>query len=193
MGLVDFMSPSEPFDTRLDELDDDDSPSVGRSAVQYGGDDALFEDSPAPMVAASSSGQEDGADALAGLALGGGADSGALIAYLEQMAASFEEQTGEVETEIRGKIAQLRAVLDARPAVVAEQVARMQRDDAADGPAGDAEMDAAEAVCDESLLAIEENIGRVDAMLRDDPDARQMLASTAHVWAPTVTPDATGS
>ena len=38
--------------------------------------------------------------------MGGGADSmGPLIAYLEEMAAGLEAQSGEEETEIRGKIA----------------------------------------------------------------------------------------
>ena len=41
--------------------------------------------------------------------------------HVEAMADEFEQQSGQPETEIRGKIAMLRSVLGARPAAVASQ------------------------------------------------------------------------
>ena len=96
------------------EIADDDDDDTERAAVVYG-DDALFDsDDPPPPQ-----GEAAELDDLTGLLGGGGAESSsALIAYLEQMASGLEAQSGEEEREIRGKIAMLRSVLEARSGAV---------------------------------------------------------------------------
>ena len=101
------------------EIEPDDSPD-GRTAVQYGGGDGLFSpDAPSAggldAIGAGLMGVLGDPSALDG----GAAGASALIANLEAMAADFERQSGEPETEIRAQIAQLRTVLAARPAAVA--------------------------------------------------------------------------
>eukprot|EP00966_Prymnesium_polylepis_P282550 6528838-Prymnesium_polylepis.1 len=69
------------------------------------------------------------------------------------MAAEMEAQSGEPEKEIRAKIEQLRGILEARPAVVAQQLARLEHatsnvtSTGADGPEEDG---AAQAILEES-------------------------------------------
>ena len=118
---------------------------------------------------------EGGVD-LAALALGG--DTTALIANLEAMAASLEAESGVAETEIRQKIAQLRSVIEMQLAVLAQQ--RAQLDSAlrtAEAVAGDEAGDSAlQTVVADSVARVEENVAQVEAMVRDDPEARTMLA-----------------
>ena len=184
------------------ESDADATPPAGRAAVHYGGDDSLF-DSPSPIVAnatvpaegaaAMEQDEEAGIDGgMAGLfgaldetALGPGGDATALLAQLEAMAAEFERQSGEPETHIRGQIAVLRSVLDARPAAVAQsrqrmnaalQTIEMQRHTQ---PAAAAEAladRAAHSVCADSLASIEANMDAVGSALRDDPAAAAVVA-----------------
>ena len=94
----------------------------------------------------------------------------ALIAYLEQMASGLEAQSGEEEREIRGKIAMLRSVLEARSGAVDQGLARL-------GGGQDG--------LQELTSGIEHGMGAVDALLQDD-DARQLLAESAHVWMPAI-------
>ena len=217
MGLSSNGPAPMEFDGQIAD-DDDDSPA-GRQAVQYGGggDDGLFSpDAAMPTAAAaappaqeeevdaSADGADGGLDAMSAAllgvlgdpsgALGGdGGSANALLAQLEAMADEFEQQSGQPETEIRGKIAMLRSVLGARPAAVASQRARMESalsalggaDDADDNhqPAGQA---AAAAMRGEGALHsgaaagadnLEAELGRVDTMLRADPDAAAMVGS----------------
>ena len=175
---------SDRFDGAID-FEDDDSPPVGRSAVNYGGDD-LF-DSPV-------AGMADLDDEMQVVPGGGG--QATLITHLESMAAEIEAASGEPETAIRGQIAHLRSVLAAQPAVIAQQVARLNSTlpahSASDGISTEVAEVAAQAILDESVNSIEDNINRVDLLLRNDPDAVQMLSRSAHVWAPTLAPDRTG-
>ena len=185
----------EQFDGEIAE-DDEES---GRQAVVYDAD-ALFDDEDASASAVSAAEPPAGAPAdgpaettdLAGLLDGGSAESaGALIAYLEQMAAGLEAQSGEEEKEIRGKIEVLRSVLEMRSSAVDQSLARLSRQD---GPEGEGALEALgglQALATDSLERIEHGMGAVDSMLQDD-DARQLLAESAHVWMPAigVRPDA---
>ena len=203
----------DPMDFEPHGLPDDDPDATppGRQAVSYGGGDGLFspEEPQAQQQrqqqqqreeAAAAEPDGGGLDALtAGLlgvlgdptsALGGG-NSAALLAQLEAMADAFEQESGEVETDIRGKIAMLRGVLDARPSVIASQRARMQSavdaldTDYADGAQpqpsaaaaamrGEAALHSVAAAAADSL---EVDLGRVDSMLRADPAAAAMVGS----------------
>ena len=147
------------------EIADDDDDDDDRAAVVYG-DDALFDsDDPPPQGEAAELGD------LTGLLGDGGAESSsALIAYLEQMASGLEAQSGEEEREIRGKIAMLRSVLEARSGAVDQGLARL-----GGGQEG----------LQELTSGIEHGMGAVDALLQDD-DARQLLAESAHVWMPAI-------
>ena len=133
----------EQFDGEIAE-DDEES---GRQAVVYDAD-ALFDDEDASASAVSAAEPPAGAPAdgpaattdLAGLLDGGSAESaGALIAYLEQMAAGLEAQSGEEEKEIRGKIEVLRSVLEMRSSAVDQSLARVSRQD---GPEGEGALEA---------------------------------------------------
>lgn len=148
------------------EIADDDDDDTDRAAVVYS-DDALFDgDDPPPPQ-----GEAAEPDGLTGLLGDGGAESSsALIAYLEQMASGLEAQSGEEEREIRGKIAMLRSVLEARSGAVDQGLARL-------GGGQDG--------LQELTSGIEHGMGAVDALLQDD-DARQLLAESAHVWMPAI-------
>ena len=132
MGIA-SVSGGSPFDGAI-ESDPDATPPPGRAPVSYGDDDALFAATPpggsdvledAQMAADANQEEEDeeeDADGDAGegidigsmmAALGPGGDAGALIGQLEAMAQAFEAASGEPETEIRGKIAMLKGVIDA--------------------------------------------------------------------------------
>jgi len=181
----------EHFDGQIEE-DEDDSHGGLRSAVQYG-DDALFDileseqrepSAASELVSMATGGANEMPDEDASVALTG--DPGALIAYLEQMADTFEAQSGEEETEIRAKIATLRSVLEARSSVVRRQLQRLET---STGAAGEI---AADSIVAESLEQIETNLGRVDNLLQDDPDAVAMLANSAHLWVPAVNLEGAG-
>ena len=151
------------------EIADDDDDDSDREAVVYE-DDALFEDDDPLPPQGEAAALAEPAD-LTGLLGGGGAESSsALIAYLEQMAAGLEAQSGEEEREIRGKIAMLRSVLEARSGAVDQGLARL-------GGGQDG--------LQELTSGIEHGMGAVDALLQDD-DARQLLAGSAHVWMPAI-------
>ena len=126
MGITDGTPMSDQFDGAIE---DDDSPA-GRIAVSYGGD-SLF-DSPAQIAvtpgaisgggagvadaASDAAMEDDDGNGMASLLSGGGSNA-ALLAYLEDMAAQIEAQSGEPEIGIRNQIAQLRGVLNGRPEV----------------------------------------------------------------------------
>ena len=149
------------------EIADDDDDDTDRAAVVYG-DDALFDSNDPPPPPQGEAAEPDD---LTGLLGDGGAESSsALIAYLEQMASGLEAQSGEEEREIRGKIAVLRSVLEARSGAVDQGLARL-------GVGQDG--------LQELTSGIEHGMGRVDALLQDD-DARQLLAESAHVWMPAI-------
>jgi hypothetical protein len=166
----------------------DESPPAGRAAVSYGTSDPLF----SPTAAAGSS-DLLGAGLLDALSSSGADGGAAMIAQLEVMAADFERQSGVPETEIRAKIAALKSVFAARPGAVAAQRAQM---DAAMGAldaeeavqpqeqpsaASAATVARAEAAALRSLSAvsdsIEADLGRVDSMLRSDPEAAAIVGS----------------
>lgn len=124
--------------------------------------------------------------------LGGGSaeSSSALIAYLEQMAEGLEAQSGEEEREIRGKIAVLRGVLEARSGArsgVTNQSSCLGGDKGGGPEEGDAltSLGGLQELASESLQRIEHGMGAVDSLLQDD-DARQLLAESAHVWMPAI-------
>ena len=203
MGLAHVSTGVDIGEGGIPDSDPDDTPPHGRAAVHYGNQgDALFS-SPEPSPAAppavplgapsgvgiSSNGGDGLENALAGL-LGGvlGDDSSgaggpaALIAQLEAMADDFERQSGEPELEIRGKIAMLRSVLDARPQAVAAQRDRMEAamatldaDDQAQVAASRGEAAALQASLDVTQN-IEAGLGRVDSVLRSDPEAAAFLS-----------------
>ena len=186
-----MMSPSDAMEVEggVPEEDPDATPP-GRAAVSYStAGDSLF--SPEPQQEAA------GDDLLAGGLMGllsdpsGALGSGGLIAQLEAMAEEFERQTGEPETEIRGKIAMLRSVLDARPAMVADSRARMDAAvasldaeqqhqspqaiaAAAMGGAGDA---ALHSVCASTVDSIEGGLSGVERTLQADPEAAALVSS----------------
>lgn len=166
------------------EIADDDDDDSDREAVVYE-DDALFEDDDPLPPQGEAAALAEPAD-LTGLLGGGGAESSsALIAYLEQMAAGLEAQSGEEEREIRGKIAVLRSVLEARSGVIDQGIARL-----GGGQGGRPEAEAEGALgslggLQELTSGIEHGMGAVDALLQDD-DARQLLAGSAHVWMPAI-------
>ena len=190
MGAV-MVEESQEWGGEIAGDDDDDS---DRDAVVYD-DDALFDDDDPPPPHNEErleSALTDPAD-LAGLLGDGGAEStSALIAYLEEMAAGLEAQSGEEEREIRGKIAVLRSVLEARSGVVSQSLARFG-DGQGGGPDEEGALESLEELASESLQRIEHGMGAVDSLLQDD-DARQLLAESAHVWMPAigVTPQAGG-
>lgn len=184
MGITSIGS---PFDGQIDS--EPDSTPPGRTAVQYGDDDALFDDAN-DGEGSSSSGLDMGS--LDMTALGPGGDPTALIAQLEAIAASIEEQSGEPETEIRSKIALLRSVLDSRPAAVAQSRARMDAALRSVESGGHATPDAAAAaalneqaalqsVCAAQMRGIEANLDSVAQTLQDDPAAAAMVASVLGV------------
>ena len=111
-------------------------------------------------------------------ALGAGGDPSALIAQLEAMAADFERQTGEPETEIRSKIALLKSVLAARPTVVAQSRSRM---DAVLRAAEAGGSTASEAVAFSEQVALlrgmEANMDSVAQTLQGDPEAAAIVAN----------------
>lgn len=107
---------------------------------------------------------------------------------VQAMAAQMEEASGEDESDIRSRIAMLRSVLEARPAQIAQGRERlgaaMRALDAdeqrhASNPAALAagEAAAASSVCAGSLQSIESDLGSVDSMLRESPEAAVMLGS----------------
>jgi len=192
MGLTAISSPFSPG-----EISDMDETPPGRSAVQYGsGQDALF-DSPvvsnAILDAMDENGPEGDDDPSSSVAnlfgsidasmLGPGGDPSALLAQLEAVANEFERQSGEPETEIRGQIALLRSVLDARPAAIAQSRSRMgaalQAIDAQqhDPAAAEALAErAAQTLCADRLASIEANMDAVGSTLRDDPATASVVA-----------------
>lgn len=194
---------SEVFDGAIDS-DPDATPPPGRAApVRYSDGDALFADTPPSHPAAqsetaeaeemdddeesaASSSEGLGLDANAMLSvLGPGGDASALIAQLEAMAEAFERQSGEPETEIRGKIALLKSVIDARPAAVAQSRARMDAVlRAADSEESDPtpaaayrEEAAIQSICQSSLQNIESEMDAVSSMLQEDPAAAAVVAN----------------
>ena len=114
--------------------------------------------------------------------------------HAQAMAAEMEAASGVEETEIRSKIAMLRSVLDARPTEIAQGRARigaaLQALDNDESCATNAasiaasEAAAAQAACSANLQSIEEDLGRVDSMLRDDPEATAMVGSLLRQPAP---------
>ena len=106
------------------------------------------------------------------------------------MAAQMEAASGEEETEIRAKIAMLRSVLEARPEQIAQGRARLgaamsaldNEERLAANPAALAasEASAVHSVCAGSMQSIEADLGRVDSILRDDPDTARMVGSLLH-------------
>ena len=148
---------------------------------------------PAGAAAADAAGEEHAAGGdldLTALALGAGGETGALISYLESMAANLEAESGEPETEIRGKIALLQRGIEAQPGALAEQRARMasavraaeQQQQADDGPGGEDAESALHAVVMENVARAEEGVERVEALVREDPQARELLAATSGMW-----------
>jgi len=189
MGIlsVDHAAAGEHFDGEIED-EEPDEPPEGRAAVGYGDDTGLFDEDdatglmiPNPESPAGCSDPESPSPVASDL-LGGdlgsllGGDPGALIAHLEQMAAALEAESGEEESEIRAKIALLRSVLDDRPSVVQQQLARIATAEDED------EDQATAAVVAESLQDIETSLGNVDSLLADNPEAVQLLAQTSHVW-----------
>ena len=166
------------------EIADDDDDDSDREAVVYD-DDALFDDDDPLPPQGETAALAEPADLTGLLGDGGAESSSALIAYLEQMAAGLEAQSGEAEREIRGKIAMLRSVLEARSGVVDQSLARL-----GGGQGGGPEAEAEGALgslggLQELTSGIEHGMGAVDALLQDD-DARQLLAESAHVWMPAI-------
>ncbi|KAL3931123.1 MAG: hypothetical protein SGPRY_001258 [Prymnesium sp.] len=183
---------SEAFDGSIDG-DDDSTPT--RPLLHYGYHvDPLFADSPAAVADASSPAVEGGGGGAGGRGaavergLGEKGSSEALIAYLQHMAATLEVQSGEEESEIRGKIAHLQHLLDGRPAMVAEQLARLDGSACA-GVEEQPKDEQAESVLQQSMHQIERGMCNVDSLLRSDPEAAQLLASAAHVWMPALALD----
>ena len=196
--------PRGPVVYSQDALFDDDMPAPPTPVNSH---DALFDDDddmpapPAPPSTAAASGSDLGGGLeAAGLAqlLGGGGGAGgggstqALISHLEQMADDLEAQSGEEETEIRGKIALLRSVLEMQSAAVRKQLGQIA---ALDGQvsSGGAESEQAvqalgglQAMASESAQRIEQGMGAVETMLREDDDARRLLAETSSVWMPAI-------
>ena len=206
MGLLAPTTPEMDVEG-IPDSDPDETPE-GRRAVQYGRGDELFA-SPSPRPAPTSAsvgdgdiepadssfdsgGMNDGLLGLLGGVLGGGGDGGpgpgAMIAQLEAMADDFERQSGEPEVEIRAKIAMLRSVLEARPGAVASQRSRMESAmaalDADDGAEQLAITASGETAALQSSLgvaaSIEADLGRVDTMLRADPETAAMVAGIVH-------------
>ena len=184
MGIMGIADGGEQFDGEIADEDDGD----GRAAVVYNqADDSLFDD--AMPANKSDEPGPSGLELLGGGGLellgGGGPEStGALIAYLEEMASQLEAQSGEEEKEIRGKIQVLRSVLEMRTSVVDQKLAAL-------GGEGDAleSLGSLQAVANDSMQRIEQGMGAVDSMLQDD-DTRRLLAESAHVWAPAIGVDA---
>ena len=148
-------------------------------------DEALFDDDDPLPPQGEAAALAEPADLTGLLGDGGAESSSALIAYLEQMAAGLEAQSGEAEREIRGKIAMLRSVLEARSGVVDQSLARL-----GGGQGGGPEAEAEGALgslggLQELTSGIEHGVGAVDALLQDD-DARQLVAESAHVWMPAI-------
>jgi hypothetical protein len=181
MGLAAVSRPPH-FDGEIDS-DPDATPPPGRTTVHYG-NDALFDDSPA---AGSNSDNDGGANIMDLMgALGPDGNTGALIAQLEAMADEFERQSGEPETEIRGKIAMLKGILDSHPTAVAQSRARMVSaldavvtDETTPAAAAAYRNEAAvQSACTNSCMqTIETEMETVGSMLRDDPAAAAVVAN----------------
>ena len=164
------------------EIADDDDDDSDREAVVYG-DDALFDDDDPLPPQGEAAALAEPTDLTGLLGDGAAESSSAFIAYLEQMAAGLEAQSGEEEREIRDKIAVLCSVLEARSGVVDQGLARL-----GGGQGGRPEAEGALGSLgglQELTSGIEHGMGAVDALLQDD-DTRQLLAESAHVWMPAI-------
>ena len=181
--------------------EDPDSTPEGRAAVSYStAGDSLFSPPSGNGANTAANNDDDAAPDLGVLmgllgdpsgALGAGAP--ALIAQLEAMAEEFERQSGEPETEIRGKIAMLRSVLDARPQAVAQSRARMDaavaaldaedmaaRNEAALGVGrnggGGAAAAAMHSVTSSAVSEIEGGLAKVERTLQSDPASAALVS-----------------
>ena len=216
MGVARVEDAMDIGDGTIPDTDDDMTPP-GRAAVSYStaGDSLFSPATPAPpssqplppqppklaQTPCAGAIAEDADDAFAEGLLGLlgdpsgalGANSGALLVQLETMAAEFERQSGEPETEIRAKIALLKSVLDARPGVVAQSRARVDAAVAAleseatpaltataalggSGALGAAEA-AVHSVCASTVDSIEGGLGKVEATLQADPATAALVSS----------------
>ena len=118
-------------------------------------------------------------------ALGG--DGAALIAYLEQMAAAFEAESGAPDPELRAKIAQLRAALHGRSAEVEAQATSVAAAaDAADGGAEPA-VERLQQLCAENLESAERPAAARRVAPRR-PRRVETLAGMSEVWMPARSP-----
>lgn len=166
------------FDGAIDDDDDDKTPE--REMVHYSRD-ALFDDSPMPV-------SEDSMEVAVERA--GGSSNAALLAHLEQMVSSLEAESGLPEWEMRGKVQQLRAVLEAQPAVIAEQLACIQQYADCDSPADDEDDHAAGALgaaLEAHMESMEQSMRNIDSLLNSDPESAKLLANAAHMWIPSLT------
>ena len=156
------------------EIEPDDDAST-RTAVRYGdaAADPLFDDDDGAAASTAALG------ALGAL----GGDGAALIAYLEQMAAAFEAESGAPDPELRAKIAQLRAALHGRSAEVEAQATSVAAAaDAADGGAEPA-VERLQQLCAENLESAESRLQHVESLL-GDRDVVETLAGMSEVWMP---------
>lgn len=195
MGITSLDRNGSPAGGFGGEIDPDPDETPTREPVQYDTRDALFADTPESSAAAADEGEEAPGGlgqvdlggmmaALGASALADGGDSRALLTQLEAMADAFEQQSGEPETEIRGKIALLQSVLDARPAAIAQSRARMDavlratdsQTAADDAAAAYREESALQSVCASSLQSIESEMDTVSSMLEGDPETAAVVA-----------------
>ena len=199
-------------------FDDDDGPAAAPPAPAAGAarasnlGDALFDDDdddapaaappalPALPAGAASASEDLGsgleaaglAQLLGGGGAGGGGSTQMLISHLEQMTDALEAQSGEEETEIRGKIALLRSVLEMQSADVRQQLGHIATlDGQVSSGGGESEqavqaLGGLQAMASESVQRIEQGMDAVETMLQGDDDARRLLAETSAVWMPAI-------
>mmetsp|Transcript_4589 Transcript_4589/g.11826 ORF Transcript_4589/g.11826 Transcript_4589/m.11826 type:complete len:143 (-) Transcript_4589:407-835(-) len=116
-----------------------------------------------------------------------------LIAYLESVAAGFEQETGEADPEIRAKIDLLKQTLAAREARPKPSAAS-SADPVESAGAGDVEgVDASLQQTASRLRNIESALDEVEGDLKFDADTKKFLADSASVWMPALSVETAGA
>ncbi|KAG8459081.1 hypothetical protein KFE25_002488 [Diacronema lutheri] len=109
-----------------------------------------------------------------------------LIEYLQGVAASLEAETGAPDPEIRGKIAQLQAVLAQRDTTLRAEASKLHAHEETARDDDDVDADAAIRQASHRMAAVESVLAQVEGDLAADVDAKRFLAQSADLWMPAI-------